>query len=418
MIPPAKLKRLAVGAAVYGGITVVTLVVLDLVLIWLGLFPPRVDQGDPELGWTSSRPTGRMETVRCVEFSTGDTLRFVKNEVGIRTHVTAADLERKGEELRIAVTGDSQTELCAPNEDTHPGVLEAELMKAGVDAIVLPYGVGKYSPLQDYLAFKVKLAPYDPGVLVLNVYTGNDFYDILRVDDRPHLVRTDTGYAVAPPVWYQYDEPGHGRRSRVLHAVRTVGDRLGVRGILQRLRILRAAAAEQGEGVSTVLRYVRDLRRSTDPSLGYSAALTAQMLNQQIFLYRFPRARDEAIARMRAVLELARREFPDLVVVLSPIPSYQLVQEQPVDTVLLRTIARLPITYDEGVRQERSLYDMLATLAGETGWLFVDNLSALRAYEGPERLYNDFDYHLLPVASAIVGRAQAAVLLRHFATHR
>ena len=95
---------------------------------------------------------------------------------------------------------------------------------------------------------------------------------------------------------------------------------------------------------------------------------------------------------------------------LSPLPSYQLVQEKPVDQALLSTLSRLPITYEEGVQEERALYDTLAVLAEETGWLFVDNLRSLQAYRGRERLYNDFDYHLLPVASAIIGAEQAAVV--------
>ena len=41
----------------------------------------------------------------------------------------------------------------------------------------------------------------------------------------------------------------------------------------------------------------------------------------------------------------------------------------------------------------------------------MDNLAALQGYRGTERLFNNFDYHLLPVASVLVGEAQAAVLL-------
>jgi len=89
-----------------------------------------------------------------------------------------------------------------------------------------------------------------------------------------------------------------------------------------------------------------------------------------------------------------------------------------VDDALLRTLARLPITYEGGVQEERALYDSLRVLAREGGWLFVDNLRALRAYKGPDRLYNNFDYHLLPAASEIIGRAQAQALLQRAPTRR
>jgi hypothetical protein len=86
------------------------------------------------------------------------------------------------------------------------------------------------------------------------------------------------------------------------------------------------------------------------------------------------------------------------------------VQEQPVDAKLLRVLGRIPVSYREGVRQEQELYDALRPLAEQNGWVFVDNLSALRKYRGPGRLYNDFDYHFLPAASAIIGRQEALAI--------
>ncbi len=61
---------------------------------------------------------------------------------------------------------------------------------------------------------------------------------------------------------------------------------------------------------------------------------------------------------------------------------------------------------------KKSFYYTLRDLAGELGWLFIDNLDPLRRYDGPERLYNDFDYHLTPTASAIVGDVEAEALAR------
>jgi hypothetical protein len=110
-------------------------------------------------------------------------------------------------------------------------------------------------------------------------------------------------------------------------------------------------------------------------------------------------------------MALIRAENPGLVLVMSPVPSYQLTGEKPVDAALLRTFERIPIGYDEGVRQEGELYERLRGLAREEGWLFVDNLAALKSYRGSGRLYNDFDYHILPTASALVGEAESATLI-------
>ena len=407
----ARFKQLLLTTAQYGGIVLATLLAIDVACIVLGLFPPTYEYGEPDVGWVASPPTGAMHEDRCNEFSTGTTYNYTRNEDGVRTDRRAAELQADTESYRIAVTGDSQTDLCAPNAQTHEGVLERVLNAGGLRAVVLPYGAGRYSPVQDYIVFKKTLLKYHPDAFVLNLYTGNDFNDILRVDDRPHFVRTDTGYAIAPPLWYRYDEPGVRRRSRVLYALRLIAKHTGVQDFLQRIQVLRAVAAEQGKGLPTVLAYMNDLRKSAEPSVGYSGALSAQMLNQQLFFHRFPESRAESVRRVRALLQLIRRENPGLVLMLSPLPSYQLVQEQPVDGALLRTIARLPITYEGGVREERALYDTLQVLARDTGWLFVDNLRALQAYKGPDRLYNSFDYHLLPPASEIIGRAQAAAFL-------
>src|SRR5438105_9161999 len=125
-----------------------------------------------------------------------------------------------------------------------------------------------------------------------------------------------------------------------------------------------------------------ELRTPGGGSVGYSGALSAQMLNQQLCFHRFPESRAESIRRVRALLELIRRENPGTVLLLSALPSYQLVHEQPVDSALLRTLARLPITYEGGLQEERALYDTPQVLARQTDWLFVDNLRALQSYKG------------------------------------
>src|SRR5207247_758775 len=179
----------------------------------------------------------------------------------------------------IAVTGDSQTDLCAPNAETHPGVLETELVAQGLPAVVLAYGVGRYSPLQDYLAFRKVLRPYNPDAWVLNFYTGNDFLDILRVDDRPHFVPADLGYLIGEPVWFLYDDPRVQRWSRVLFAFRLVADKTGLRGAYLRVRELQQVAAEQGLGLRAVIAYLNHLRKAREPSVGYAEALAATMRN-------------------------------------------------------------------------------------------------------------------------------------------
>ncbi|HWA16128.1 MAG TPA: hypothetical protein VG817_06840, partial [Gemmatimonadales bacterium] len=192
---------------------------------------------------------------------------------------------------------------------------------------------------------------------------------------------------------------------------KTIGDKTGIRSLWFRFNELRRLGAEYDGGVGDVVGYMKDLWKAREPSVGYPDAFSAQMLNQQLFFHHFPSAKAESIRRMDWLMQVIRRENPDMILVMSPIPSYELVGEQPVDSALARVLGRLPVTREEGMRQEGELYRQLDSLAVKHGWVFVDNLQALQQLPSGGRLFNDFDYHLLPEASAAIGRAEAAALL-------
>ncbi len=412
--PPRRSRfvRLLRLLATYGLIVLGTLLVLDLALRLIGFRLPDPEFGDADLGWRPAPVTRVPQFGRCTEFSTGQQITYQRNEDGIRTWLPRGAPTSDSAALRIAVTGDSHTELCATNPNTHFGMMEKGLRTMGVPAVVLAYGVGRYSPLQDYLAYRTVLRPYGPRVLVMNVYTGNDFADLLRIDDRPHFVKSDSGYRIAPPTWYVLADPHHPpSRDPVLALFRTLFDRIGLRRAYLRFSDLRQLASSQGEGPWTVFHYMRDLLRAREPLVGYSDAFSAQFLNQQLFFHYFPNAREESLRRMRELLRRARAENPGVILVMSPIPSYQLVDRAPIDSTLQRTLRRLPLSLESGIREEGGLYEGLRGLAAQEGWLFVDNLAALRTYHGTDRLYNDFDYHVLPIASALIAQGEVEALL-------
>jgi len=404
------------AATAVAGIIAATLIVTDLLCNLFGLFPPRQEYGDLDVGWLAAKPAATVHFDQCLQAS-GTAVRFLRNEDGVRTHFSVQQIFADSESFKIGDTGDSQTELCAPNAQTHAGVLEHELNASGVKAMVLLYGVGKYSPLQDYLVFKKVLKHYAPDALVVNFYTGNDFEDLLRIDDRPHFVGSNGQYQIAAPVWYRLEDPSTHRRSRVMYVLRSLLDATGVRELALHVGYLYAMAAQQGVGLRAVLGYINDLRKARAPSVAYPEAFAAQFLSQQLFFHRFPGSQKESIRRLRALMQSARRENPKMLLIASALPSYELVEERPVDPALLQTLNRLPVTYQSGVADEQALYDTLRQVANEEGWLFVDNLAPLRTYRGPDRLYNNFDYHLLPAASTIVGKTQAAVLLKYLHAH-
>lgn len=405
-------KRLLQNVLLATAATLLTLVLLDVALIVTNLFPPSVTTGDAVAGWRSAYPTGRMVVERCWDVGTGIARTFTRNEDGVRTEHTSAEL--RGALVAIGVSGDSHTDLCAPNDSVHFGVLERALRGRGVQAGVFAYGAGKYSPLQAYLAVRANLEAYNARAFILNLYTGNDFLDLLRIDDRPHLIPDSSGYRVAPPVWYQELPPGTVPRSRVLFAFGRAFDRTGIPRAWVRFRYLLDAARSQGQGLASVVRYMRDLQRASSASIGYPQALSAQIFNQQLFFHRFPGSREESVRRLAFLLSMIRQQHPDRLLVLSPIPSYEVVFPAGGDPVFRSVLSRLPITYEQGVREEDALYEAALQAGRVAGWVVVDNRPALRELaeraERREMVYNTFDYHITEQASEVIGGNEAEVL--------
>lgn len=395
-------------ALAYLGIVAVTLVLLDLVLIATGMFPPEYRYGHPRLGWVSaSGPGGEFP---CDDLAGGTTHMVAYNDDGHRSAWSAEELRGPGPRFEVAVSGDSHTDLCAPNELVHFGVLEKELERRGIPAATYSYGAGRYSPLQAWLAIEDGIRANQADAFVLNLYTGNDFYDMLRIDDRPHFVPEGDGYRIAEPVWYSFDDPEAAGDSRVLYLMGKAMEKSGVEAVRVRLSFLYDVARQQGEGLPAVVAYLNDIRQALAPELGYPAAFAAQLFNQQLFFHRFPGSAEESLKRVRALMRLIRERHPGLKLVMSPIPSYQLAHGGEADPAFEGVLSRLPLSGEESARMEREMYEALRQAADETGWLFVDTLAALENYRGSERLYNDFDYHITSPASALIGAAQAEVL--------
>jgi hypothetical protein len=296
--------------------------------------------------------------------------------------------------------------------------MERELNLMTLPSAVFAFGAGKYSALQAYLAVREPIQQYSADAFVLNFYTGNDFYDMLRVDDRPFFEPDANGYHLADPVWYQLDSPDKKRESRVLFLMESAYQKTGLRRVLLRVHYLRDVASSQQAGVRAVAAYMNDLRKAASDRVEYPHAFSAQMLNQQLFFYRFPGSREESLRRVKALLELVRQQNPNLLLVMSPVPSYQLVNRTPVDPAFLEVIGKLPITHESGVAEEFELYQALKRMALESGWVFVDNLPRLQEYQGKQLLYNRADYHIEPIASEIIGKAQAREILNHVRSSR
>ena len=120
---PTRWRSFATNLILSLVVTTLTLVVIDIVLIMAGLFPPVVNQGHPTVGWLGALPTGERENSVCIEPATGSLVRFPRNEDGVRTAHPRSAFVDGSVGLRVAFGGDSHTELCAPNEEVHFGMI-------------------------------------------------------------------------------------------------------------------------------------------------------------------------------------------------------------------------------------------------------------------------------------------------------
>jgi hypothetical protein len=317
------------------------------------------------------------------------------------------------------MVGDSHSQLVFDNPlDSHEFVLEAALRAGGVPVNVISAGRGRYSPLQEYLLFDLVLkGAHSPDVLLMNFYSGNDFYDMLRPDDRPHLARDERNAIVTrPPLWVSFVDPEKRlwlERSRLLWGIDEAASRLGYPRVVTRLRMLSAAANRPGYHRSQTLRYLSDLNRSQEPRLSYPAAFAAQILNQALFFEHFPGSANESIEFMRYLLRRARAENPDRILVLASIPSAALIERIPAEIRSLwrDTLERIGLTEQQVARREDELVDRLKVASLDAGWLFVDLRECLRAGGASEDLYSPADLHISAAASRLIGGCQAQALL-------
>src|SRR5215475_8421014 len=99
------------AAATYVGIVGVTLIALDLLCQLLGVFPPPANYGNQQVGWLRSGTAPAVFTDHCLQAS-GKVVPFQRNEEGVRTSYSTAQLLADHEHFKVADTGDSQTDLC------------------------------------------------------------------------------------------------------------------------------------------------------------------------------------------------------------------------------------------------------------------------------------------------------------------
>ena len=111
------------------------------------------------------------------------------------------DIENQEGKFRILVLGDSYMEAYSVGlKDTFFQQLENLSQNRGLDIKTINLGVGGYGTLQEYLAFDTEGRKFEPDLVLLGFYIGNDlrnndlniesviYKDSMKVNSRPFLV--------------------------------------------------------------------------------------------------------------------------------------------------------------------------------------------------------------------------------------
>ncbi len=340
----------------------------------------------------------------------GGEVALRRNAQGLRRDQDVALAKAPGTP-RIVVVGDSHTDGMTGNADTYPGQLEAALRQRGGPVEVLNAGVGRYSPWQSYLLLEEELVRFAPDAVVVALYVGNDLLDLLRPDDRPHLVlEGDRVVARGPEFIVFRDGPLQlwRKRSLLYRFYREQAEFTLERALLT-VDLVRSLGGDWGD----VWAFLRGLQRC-------DRALVSQSLAQVAYFVRFPAAEARAFQLMRHVVErhraLAASRGYALRFLL--IPSRVQVEGAFQLERLTRGYALFGLG-PEHLADDDRLHGRLQALLQELGQRVVDPLAALRADAAPDRpLYWNLDDHVNLRGCAAIARALADELAPLVQEHR
>jgi lysophospholipase L1-like esterase len=396
------LQAVALRVLVLGVSLLMGLGLVEVTLRLAGIKPARPNYGDTFLGFVTK--PNLTETFSFPEY--GGLLTMKTNNMGFHEDRDTSVLKAPGV-TRIVAVGDSQTAGECTNPENYPNILGAQLNGwAGHGKFeVIDAATGRYSPYQYYVKTARQLVQLKPDLLMVGLYIGNDFMDLIRQDDRPYLTREPDGKIEAHrPEFLMYEDPesspGLLASTRVASLTNQV---LGPTLLYQarRARMLWHNAANGQQSMTDVVRYMWEVKRLTDISLGF---MTQSML-QQVWFHRFPNTIENALYLNRYVMtqfkELCRNNGIQLTYVI--VPTKLAVEPEDMKGVLAEVAHSNP-DYTLGRLQafEDRLTERVLRDCAELGIQAVDLRQPMRERRAGVRLYYPEEMHLNPAGNRVI----------------
>jgi lysophospholipase L1-like esterase len=317
---------------------------------------------------------------------------------------------------RVVALGDSFTAGATNAEESFPGVLERLLNEARPDRPVemLNAGAGRYSPYQCYVRLERRITPLQPKHVLMAVYVGNDFLDMIRRDDRPYLTELPDGsFQAHGPRFVSYrdpsEEPGLLDKSRVWAVFRGfLGPTIQYR--ISRVKILRDNLSSFGYGTGAILQYVKQVAELDRVGHG----LMLQILNQQLWFEHFPETLPLSLKINRRTMQLFRDlcQKNGVRLTYTVIPSKDMIEPERLQAVMGEIQKKSPRTTLEKLAAfDERLTDETMRSCRELGVEYIDLRAGLRSRrKGAEFFYPD-DMHMNPAGNRAVAETLAGALL-------
>jgi len=365
------------------------------------------NSGDPVLGM---KPLPNRRDVANFPDYPGELLMTTNNfafyEEQDTSPVAAPDVRR------LAVVGDSFVVCPCKADESFTNQLESLLnAEGGGHYEFINAGIGRHSPYQYLLHTERDIVPLRPARLVVTLYMGNDFLDLIRQDDRPYLVRTADGRVEAhPPVFITYDDPTRPlawyESTRLWQLGRAA---LGPTLLYQisRVRLLHRNLSAMGRGPTEIAEYMMEVKKLDQISHG----IMAQSLHQYVWFRHFPETLDTARFFSRHVIEsfakLGRRENIELVFVI--MPSKPTIEAWRLNGLFDQLSAIEPGLAAAGLAAfENRLADEALATCRELGIPTVDLRPGLAEAARGGELYYPHDMHLNVAGNQAAARILAA----------
>jgi lysophospholipase L1-like esterase len=356
--------------------------------------------GDALLGFGTI--PNRVETFNFPEY--GGMLTMKTNNLGFHDD-TDTPIQKPSHTYRVAFVGDSQTAGECANHESFPHEFERLMNQSGSSAThveVLNAGVGRYSPYQYYVKTSSQIVPLKPDHLIVGIYLGNDFMDLMRPDDRPYLTWQPDG-SIRPhrPQFVMLDDPASP--PSMLESLRLFGLMRQLAGPtllyeVRRANLLLHDAAGNRNGLLAAFRYMLEVKQLTDISLGFMT----QSLLQQVWFRHFPDTLPVAfrfdryvMAQFKALCAANGIRLTYLIV-----PTKLQVEPEEMGPVLAKVAAHDPSMTTAALQGfENRLADELLQAGRDLGVEVLDVRQALIERRAGRRFYNPEEMHLTPAGN-------------------